>query len=181
MADGSNFDGINAKRGWSEERTQALRSLYAEGLSAAQIARRLGGVTRNAVLGKLHRMGLLRRLAPSAPKTVQPKREPRLRYHKPATIIIARAGASDHTPGAERAPMVVGPDTPPSTAKPWVEREAGQCRWPFRTSDGETFSCCAPVARDGAPYCTDHAAVGRSEKQPRLDAKGLERRLRRFL
>ena len=43
---------------WTDERVEALKTLWAEGLSASQIAARLGGVTRNAVIGKVHRLKL---------------------------------------------------------------------------------------------------------------------------
>ena len=42
---------------WTDERVELLKTLWAEGLSASQIANRLGGVTRNAVIGKVHRLG----------------------------------------------------------------------------------------------------------------------------
>jgi GcrA cell cycle regulator len=44
--------------GWTEERVELLKKLWADGLSASQIAGRLGEVTRNAVIGKVHRLGL---------------------------------------------------------------------------------------------------------------------------
>lgn len=54
---------------WTEDRVATLRRLWADGLSASQIARELGsGVTRNAVIGKLHRLGLSKRSAPSVPR-----------------------------------------------------------------------------------------------------------------
>ena len=53
--------------GWTEERVEQLKQLWTEGLSASQIARVLGGVTRNAVIGKVHRLGLSGRAAPSKP------------------------------------------------------------------------------------------------------------------
>ena len=42
---------------WTDDRVEVLKKLWAEGLSASQIAARLGGVTRNAVIGKVHRLG----------------------------------------------------------------------------------------------------------------------------
>lgn len=54
---------------WTPERVEALKRLHAEGLSNSQIAGRLGGVSRNAVIGKISRMGLAGRAAPSAPKS----------------------------------------------------------------------------------------------------------------
>lgn len=49
---------------WTEERVTALQQLWAQGLSASQIAERLGSVTRNAVIGKAHRLGLASRPSP---------------------------------------------------------------------------------------------------------------------
>ena len=46
---------------WSEERVEALKTMWAEGKSASQIAKELGNVTRNAVIGKVHRLGLSNR------------------------------------------------------------------------------------------------------------------------
>jgi GcrA cell cycle regulator len=43
---------------WTDERVELLKKLWTEGLSASQVAGRLGGVTRNAVIGKVHRLGL---------------------------------------------------------------------------------------------------------------------------
>ncbi|HEY9235306.1 MAG TPA: GcrA family cell cycle regulator, partial [Phenylobacterium sp.] len=53
--------------GWTDERVESLKKLWQDGLSASQIAKQLGGVTRNAVIGKVHRLGLSGRAAPSKP------------------------------------------------------------------------------------------------------------------
>ena len=50
---------------WTNDRVEQLKNLWTEGLSASQIARALGGVTRNAVIGKVHRLGLAGRASPS--------------------------------------------------------------------------------------------------------------------
>src|SRR5215813_578224 len=54
---------------WNDERVDALKKLWADGLSASQIAGRLGGVTRNAVIGKVHRLGLAGRATTSRMKS----------------------------------------------------------------------------------------------------------------
>jgi len=52
---------------WTDERVEQLKKLWADGLSASQIAGELGGITRNAVIGKVHRLGLSGRAkAPSS-------------------------------------------------------------------------------------------------------------------
>src|SRR6516162_9843037 len=61
----------SAKRramGWTDERVETLKKLWLDGLSASQIAKQLGGVTRNAVIGKVHRLGLSGRATPSQPQ-----------------------------------------------------------------------------------------------------------------
>ncbi|MCE8442394.1 GcrA family cell cycle regulator, partial [Rhodovulum sulfidophilum] len=54
---------------WTDERVETLKRMWAEGQSASQIAKELGGVTRNAVIGKVHRLGLSNRAgaAPARP------------------------------------------------------------------------------------------------------------------
>ena len=70
---------------WTDERVETLKKMWAEGQSASQIAKELGGVTRNAVIGKVHRLGLSNRVggggvadveddAPVAPKAEAPAR-----------------------------------------------------------------------------------------------------------
>jgi len=56
--------------GWTDERVETLKTLWLDGLSASQIAKQLGGVTRNAVIGKVHRLGLSGRATPSQPTPV---------------------------------------------------------------------------------------------------------------
>ncbi|MGZ6013165.1 MAG: GcrA family cell cycle regulator, partial [Caulobacteraceae bacterium] len=65
--------------GWTDERVETLKKLWLDGLSASQIAKQLGGVTRNAVIGKVHRLGLSGRATPSQPQrpTFKAPRAPR--------------------------------------------------------------------------------------------------------
>ena len=57
---------------WTDERVELLKKLWGEGLSASQIAGRIGSVTRNAVIGKVHRLGLSGRATTSRMKTTAP-------------------------------------------------------------------------------------------------------------
>ncbi|ETX16054.1 GcrA cell cycle regulator [Roseivivax halodurans JCM 10272] len=65
---------------WTDERVEMLKKMWSEGQSASQIAKELGGVTRNAVIGKVHRLGLSNRTGgePGAPVEPQPEPEPRV-------------------------------------------------------------------------------------------------------
>ena len=57
---------------WNDERNDVLKALWKDGLSASQIAGKLGGVSRNAVIGKIHRLGLEGRAKPAAPRRTNP-------------------------------------------------------------------------------------------------------------
>ncbi|PKP75130.1 MAG: GcrA cell cycle regulator, partial [Alphaproteobacteria bacterium HGW-Alphaproteobacteria-6] len=57
---------------WTDERVETLKKMWTEGQSASQIAKELGGVTRNAVIGKVHRLGLSNRVGPAAGHEARP-------------------------------------------------------------------------------------------------------------
>ncbi len=86
---------------WTPERVEALTRLWAEGLSARQIAQKLGGVTRNAVIGKAHRLNLQRGAAVPAPPP------------EPAPIVF------------EEPPVDLGPDIKPWMCR-WQTEEPGR-------------------------------------------------------
>jgi len=58
---------------WTDDRVEILKKMWGEGKSASQIAKELGGVTRNAVIGKVHRLGLSNRATTTKPKHKQKK------------------------------------------------------------------------------------------------------------
>ena len=68
---------------WTDDRVEMLKKLWGEGLSASQIAGRLGGVTRNAVIGKVHRLGLSGRA--TTPRTRPPRNRNRIAAPKRQT------------------------------------------------------------------------------------------------
>src|SRR3569833_4431146 len=75
---------------WTDDRVEQLKNLWTEGLSASQIARALGGVTRNAVIGKVHRLGLAGRASPSRserPRLPMAPKVPSVRAHVPAVPV----------------------------------------------------------------------------------------------
>ncbi|MCB2127531.1 MAG: GcrA cell cycle regulator [Rhodobacteraceae bacterium] len=96
---------------WTDERVELLKKMWTEGQSASQIAKELGGVTRNAVIGKVHRLGLSNR-AGAAPEPA--KAEPAA---KPEVKAAAKPAAA---PRAEAKPVAAKPEPvqPAATAAP---------------------------------------------------------------
>ena len=87
---------------WTDDRVEILKKMWGEGQSASQIAKELGGVTRNAVIGKVHRLGLSNRTTAGAAAA---KTEPKA---KPAPKVPAKAKAA--VPEPEPAPVPAKPD-----------------------------------------------------------------------
>jgi len=140
---------------WSPSVIEDLHRLYVTGkLSAAATARALGGgVTRNAVLGKVHRLGWTRTDGPKAgrpPSPTGPRVNPRLVNPPPRWV---RGG-----PFSKVLPLPkLREITVISTPKLWTERGERECAFPVGEPAGlgRQFSCCAPVARRRA-YCPAH-------------------------
>ncbi|SMH49872.1 GcrA family cell cycle regulator [Maritimibacter sp. HL-12] len=101
---------------WTEERVETLKRMWGEGQSASQIAKELGGVTRNAVIGKVHRLGLSNRAgggaAPAAPAAKPAAKEkPAKAAQKPKAAPAKRSDTAD----AEPAPEPVAAEKPAQT------------------------------------------------------------------
>jgi len=98
---------------WSDERVELLKRLWTEGQSASQIAKELGGVTRNAVIGKVHRLGLSNRAGPAASASPAPETTAPEAAARPAAKSAPKPAAPAQT-AAEPEPE---PAAPPSRVK----------------------------------------------------------------
>ena len=104
--------------GWTDERVETLKKLWLDGLSASQIAKQLGGVTRNAVIGKVHRLGLSGRAAPSQPAHPVFK-APRPARPAAGTVPTARrAAAAAAAAAVEEETVVVAAAPQPAASTP---------------------------------------------------------------
>jgi len=167
---------------WTDERVEALARLWGEGLSASQIAAQLGGVTRNAVIGKVHRLGLSGRNKAAAPAPSQKVRKPArpvgLTSGPLATAPNGSAGASPTAVAAE--PPAAQPERPEEVVIPFSDRvtimelRESMCRWPLGDPTTPEFRFCGQRSIPGVPYCTHHAQVA---YQPAADRKRGDRRM----
>ena len=139
---------------WSDERVSALSKLWLDGLSASQIARQLGGVTRNAVIGKVHRLGLSGRGAPS-----QPGRAPRrpAAAKRPARVARPRP-APRHAPQPSRAPAPTPSPEGPGLVANLAHLGVHACKWPIGDPKSPNFSFCGRQA--AGRYCASHEQAG---------------------
>jgi GcrA cell cycle regulator len=137
---------------WSDDRVTTLSKLWQDGLSASQIAKQLGGVTRNAVIGKVHRLGLSGRGSASAPtRAARIISVPRPR--RPArTIRLAQTPRLAPVGGPTSAPE--GPGLVDSL----VRLGAHACKWPIGDPKSSEFSFCG--RRTDGRYCEAHKRLG---------------------
>jgi GcrA cell cycle regulator len=153
---------------WTSERVALLRSYFDAGLSCSQIAREIG-TTRNAVIGKMHRLGLSRpkdafadRLeARNAARPKAVRRKPwRLSIHAQREMLMAtypgRAAEETAVESAHKCSL--------------LELSQAQCRWPISEPGAEDFAFCGNKSVDGLSYCVGHARLayrvpGRARRQ----------------
>ncbi len=148
---------------WTPERIKMLTDLWNEGLATGEIGRRLG-FTKNAVIGKAHRLGLAKRQSP-----IQRDGTANGAAKKPAREAAARK-APAAKPAAQAAPAEAKA-SPPAPAAPRAKRPAaaesvtldrlahGMCCWPIGEPGTPEFRFCGEDAVPGKPYCAHHCEV----------------------
>ena len=146
---------------WTDERVENLKKLWADGLSASQIAAELGGITRNAVIGKVHRLGLSGRAKSPSSASPRPRkaRSPHmLRVSRPAMRgNTALAHAYDFEVEQEHA--LVENIIPLGQRRTLLELNEDTCRWPIGDPSSTEFFFCGGQALNALPYCSYHSRV----------------------
>ena len=179
---------------WTDERVELLKKMWGEGQSASQIAKELGGVTRNAVIGKVHRLGLSNRAttttksdakakaapkqeAKAAPKASAPPKEPE---PKPVVTparrqIIPACQPLPPQPSANE----ISPEALAKVSE--VEKKAKKislleltertCKWPIGDPATDDFWFCGLPTQAGKPYCEAHVGVAFQPMSTRRDRR----------
>jgi GcrA cell cycle regulator len=169
---------------WNEDRVELLKKLWSEGLSASQTAFELGGgISRNAVIGKVHRLGLSAR-AKSPSSSVPLQRKPRTHGH---AIRIAHGGVHGNTALAplqacdtqaydtqayatdvEPEPQLIENVIPIGQRCSILDLNNHKCRWPIGDPSLPDFFFCGGKAVGGLPYCGYHSRIA---YQPAADRR----------
>lgn len=163
---------------WSSKRIDNLKILFEAGLSAAQIAGELGGdLTRNAVIGKIHRLGLSGRAKSPAPasREAKPRRERKVSQY-------LRQNAKPNYRGQHVAAVAMLPDAAPAPTPeviPIHQRVAlmeltdAVCHWPVGDPLQPEFHFCGGRAINGMPYCAHHCRIAyEPAREPQRSRRG---------
>ena len=142
---------------WTDERNDRLRELWATGLSCAKIAAKLGGTTRNAVIGKAHRLGLESRQSPisfdaGSDRTTQRRIT---RAHKQIHAVVTPLFVDAPAPARPAPPVIVGSSTE-------------KCQWPHGDVGEPNFRFCGEMSVTGRPYCAAHYKRSVMPPRPRV-------------
>ena len=185
---------------WTDERVELLKKMWSDGQSASQIAKELGGVTRNAVIGKVHRLGLSNRTTGAAPAKPEPKAKapskPEAKAKPAPKTEAARpvAPATDAKPvnPARRQIIPAGQPLPPQPSANEISPEAlakvneiekkakkislmelteRTCKWPVGDPATPDFWFCGLPVQSGKPYCEAHVGVAFQPMSARRDRK----------
>jgi len=163
---------------WTDEIVEQLKQHWGEGKSASQIAGLLGhGFSRNAVIGKVHRLGLAGRAKSPSQAASRPRQPrtllggPRLGAARPSAVVPRARGAT----ALAIAPQALA-DTetqpfesvvvPMSLRVTIVELKESMCRWPLGDPASPDFRYCGSPANSG-PYCPHHGALAYQPAQER--------------
>ena len=151
---------------WTEQDIRLCADLWARGFSASAIGKQLG-VSRGAVLGKLHRLGLMGAARGSQPKL----KPPPVRAHAGSPAIKG--------PRRRRGPRILREVATGFEARPWISRAPGECAWPVAGEGEHILACCAPVGHDRTAwaYCPAHRGL-MFRPAPVVDVEQLLRRTR---
>lgn len=133
---------------WNDQRVDLLRRLYADGLSASQMAAQLG-CSRNAVIGKAHRLELSR-----SPSTISRAKADGAHYARAARMANRRAQVKS------AAPVRLRPVQHIAGNKTIYELGLGDCRWPLGEQLAPARLFCGAKTISGRPYCGEHCRVG---------------------
>ena len=137
---------------WDDDNVSKLRDLWDQGLPTAQIGKLLG-FTKNAVVGKAHRIGLERRPSPIRRSAVKPDRKKARSPVMPKLNFESKLEANNETSNKEV-----------STFQPVVKNLFNNqpkrgCEWPMGHPDEIDFHFCDKQRFEDKPYCLDHCAV----------------------
>jgi GcrA cell cycle regulator len=149
---------------WTSERIELLKRCLHAGLSCGQIAREIG-VTRNAVIGKMNRLGLSRpkevigrQREQRSARLARPKTPRTWRLNRPRLNIFTQHGM---LMAAFPRPQSPAEDVPIYNGRgcTLLELSKGKCRWPISSPGADDFCFCGNEPVKGLPYCLGHARI----------------------
>ena len=157
---------------WTDKKIEKLKKLWEKGYSAAEIGKKLG-FSKNAIVGKVHRLGLANRASPIKSSSGKPasdskavSKKPTEKLEKPAKIVSLKHSKAEPVsrPSAPKAAKPAGLKIASNMTKAlggisMLELTSDLCCWPIDDVNSENFHFCGKKVFRSKPYCLEHCAV----------------------
>jgi GcrA cell cycle regulator len=153
---------------WTDQKIHRLRVLWDEDMSIAEIGRQLG-ITKNAVAGKVNRLGFPKRASPLGVRKADAK--------PPQPPPLARPGGANPLPAGASALPTLNPTPPPKREPELVKpllRPPGrivECCWPIGDPGTSAFRFCSALSEPGRQYCAEHTSRAFQRLAPHSSAE----------
>ena len=142
---------------WNEEKVAKLRELWGKGNTASQIAEIIGGISRNAVIGKAHRLNLSAKIKTRAATSNQ-----NFESSIGNKDIKSKRGRKNKFKS-----LIIEKDFEPENPKQLEELDENSCKWPIGHPDEENFYFCGRNPIEGFSYCKLHVLYAFQPKNPK--------------
>ena len=153
---------------WTDEKVSKLKELWGKGNTASQIAEILGGVSRNAEIGKAHRLNL-------SGKIVTKKGSPILRNNKTRNLNYKKARKGKFKS------LVIEKDFEPENPKQLEELDENSCKWPIGHPNEENFYFCGRTSLKDFSYCKLHLLYAFQPKNKKEDVVEKDSEVPKFI
>tara|TARA_X000000950_G_scaffold209371_1_gene251760 strand:+ start:455 stop:949 length:495 start_codon:yes stop_codon:yes gene_type:complete len=145
---------------WTEEKVAKLKELWGKGNTASQIAEIIGGISRNAVIGKAHRLNLSAKIKTRSASVNQNSKT----FQENNKVKLARGRKSKFKS------LIIEKDFEPENPKQLEELDENSCKWPIGHPNEKTFYFCGRSSLKDFSYCKLHLLYAYQPKGKKEEA-----------
>ena len=145
---------------WTDEKVAKLKELWGKGSTASQIAEIIGGISRNAVIGKAHRLNLSAKI----------KTRTATSNHNFENSLVEKENKNKRSRKGKFRSLIIEKDFEPENPKQLEELDENSCKWPIGHPDEKSFYFCGRSSLKDFSYCKLHLLYAYQPKGKKEDA-----------